>query len=118
MSACPPLIICKQNILKRILSAFIARKLKITKFRCFFGVVWHGDFFINKKYFFRKINKTGRHLILLGGEQCKIFRDKGTNQIAQKPLSTCEVYAKGVLSTLGLETLGVPGTCQRCRSRL
>ena len=59
----------------------------------FFGAVRHGDF-IDSKRFFRNINITERHLVLLGGELCSIFRDRGTNQIAQKTLSTCEVYAK------------------------
>lgn len=34
----------------------------------------------------------GRHLVLLGGEECKIFRDKGANHIAQKTLFNCVVY--------------------------
>ena len=69
MSACRPLIICKQNILKHILSAFIGLKIKemhifeysIAKFCCFFGVAWQGDLF-------RNVNVTGRHLVMLGDE--------------------------------------------------
>ena len=74
MSACRPLIICEENILKHILSAFITKEIKeihifeyfIAQFRCFFGVVWHGDFVFLKKFSFRNINITRRSLVLFG----------------------------------------------------
>ena len=49
--------------------------------------------FIEKQFFFRNVNITRSHFVLLGGEQSRIFQDRGTNQITQKILPACEVYA-------------------------
>ena len=51
MLACRPLIICNQHILKHP-EPIYRHKVKeihifeylITKFHCFFGIIWHGDF--------------------------------------------------------------------------
>ena len=75
MSAVHPLIICKQNILKHMLSTFIAKKVNeihvfeylTAKFLCFWVLSGTAASFI-KKTFFGNINKTERHLVLLGGE--------------------------------------------------
>ena len=100
MSPCRPHIICKQNILKHILSAFIAKKYDIhimeyliAKFVAFLLLSCTATLFIEKSSF----SVTGRHLVMLGGELSRIFRDRDSNQIAQKIRSTCEIYAKYIL---------------------
>ena len=67
--ACRPLIICKQNILKQILSAFIAKKNKRNTY------LWIVSCEISLIFWCCKarrlplyVNLTGGHLVLLGGE--------------------------------------------------